>query len=108
MKDKNKKSNTPTPVLSQKEALRLRLRAKIEANRISRLKRDDQDNILNTYKEKKRRAKGLEKEKLKIMIEVIQEKQRQADEAWENMSYAEYGGGFECGGGGANDGNCAG
>jgi|DEB0MinimDraft_12_1074336.scaffolds.fasta_scaffold88724_2 hypothetical protein len=112
MKDKTKKKREvtaeETPKLTDKEALRVKLKATIEANRIARLKRDDQDDTIDDYKMKKRKAKGLQRERLKIMIQVIEDKQKQADEAWENMTYAEYGGGFEGGGCGGNEGNGAG
>ena len=101
MKDKTKKRGSgQTPKLTEKEELRIKLRCTIEANRITRLKRDDQDEILAQYRERKRRATGFEKERLRIMVDVIKEKQRQADEAEANMTYAEYGGGFEGFGGG--------
>lgn len=101
MKQKRGKSNGTDKNLSEKDKIRIRLKAKIEANRISRLKREDQDQILKEYKEKKKKATGIEKERLKVFIEVIKDKQRQNDEAYDNMSYAEYGGGFENGGGGS-------
>lgn len=89
MKDKNK---VVVPTMTDKEKLRQKLRATIEANRISRLKIDVQDEILQSYKDRRRKAKGAERERLDILVDVIEEKQRQADEAAANMTYADYGG----------------
>lgn len=71
---------------------RMKLKAKIEANRISRLKKDVQDDMLDDYKKNFKKSIGGRKEWLRILIEVIEEKQTQADKAYANM---EFNGGVE-------------
>ena len=75
------------PEVSEKDMLRMKLRATIEANRVARLKRDDQDEVLSDYKRRHREAKGRERVRLRVMIEIIKKKQEEADRAWENMMY---------------------
>jgi putative cell wall-binding protein len=70
------------------------LKATIEANRISRLPKKAQKKICETLNQKKKVATGIEKHRLDTLIGIITEKQEKAKEAYENQTYAEYGGGF--------------
>jgi hypothetical protein len=72
--------------MNEKDQLRAKLRAKVEANRISRLNRDKQDDILKEYQNKYKNSKGEQRARLKIMIDIITEKQEQADQSMYNQS----------------------
>lgn len=91
---------------NDKTALRERLRATIEANKISRLPYDLREERLNTLKRELKRTKDpRKKEKLRTLISVINEKNEAEEEAMYNQTYAEYGGGYENGGGGSGTDN---
>ena len=70
--------------------LRSKLKSQIEGNRISRLSRNTQDQIVKDLKQKMKNAKGEQRKKLDTLVSVIYEKQEQADEAYYNQTYAEY------------------
>ena len=91
--------------MNKNNAGRQRLKATIEANRISRLSQKAQDDLFKELKEKKKTATGANLERISILIDVISDKQEQADEARINQTYAEYtdGNGYGSGAGSGND-----
>lgn len=80
--------------------IRRTLKATIEANRISRLSKEAQKEIFETLNEKRKLATGIDRDRLDTLIGIITEKREKAEEAYENQTYAEYGGGFARGAGG--------
>ena len=84
---------------------RLVLRATIEAKRISRLGRDNQEDLLEKVNEQLKSAKGDRRLWLETLIGIIKDNQEREDEAAANRTFADYGGGYECGGCGSNAGN---
>jgi hypothetical protein len=80
---------------------RVRLRAVIEANRLSRLSRTVQDEKLTTFKQDQKKAHGVHKEWLDILITIIEEKQAKQEEAEANNLGADYNEGYANGGGGS-------
>lgn len=78
----------------KRDDLRAKLKAQIEGNRISRLSRNTQDEIVKDLKQKSKNVKGKQRKKLDTIISVVHEKQEQADESYYNQTYAEYSGSF--------------
>jgi len=76
--------------MKKNNAGRQRLKATIEANRISRLSQKAQDDLFKELKERKKTATGANLERISILIDVLSDKQEQADEARANQSFAEY------------------
>lgn len=74
----------------EKKERRERLKAIIEGNRISRLPQKTQNDTLKKLQKEKQTAKGFKKNHLDVLVDVISEKQEQADEAIMNQTYAEY------------------
>lgn len=64
-----------------RDELKLKLKATIEASRISRLGRDSQDVLLEEFEEEMKTAKGKRHAWLETLVGVIMEKQEKADEA---------------------------
>lgn len=84
--------------------LRVKLKSKIEGNRISRLSRNIQDDFVKDLKQKRKNARGKQRKKIDTLISVVHEKQELADEAYYNQTYAEYASSFTNGGcGGGHD-----
>lgn len=88
--------------MDDKSKLKEKLKCTIEANKISRLNRKVQDDILKNYEGKYKKSKGINKEKLFIMINIIKKKQEIADSAYINQNWVEcsngsIGGGFGSG-----------
>jgi hypothetical protein len=87
--------------MDQKKRLKIKLHSIIEANRISRLNRDIQEDILDDYRDKYKKSRGENREALKIMIDIITEKQEKMDLARDNQEGIGHDYGFEGGGGGS-------
>lgn len=83
------------------ENTRVRLRAVIEANRLSRLSRAVQDEKLTVFKQDQKKAHGTRKEWLDILITIIEEKRAKQEEAEANNLGADYIEGYANGGGGS-------
>jgi hypothetical protein len=87
--------------LEERKLLKDKLNCKIKANKISRLPIKKQEDVLKDLKKTAEKEKGYNKEKLNTIINIIEEKQEIADNARINRTFADYGGGFENGGGGS-------
>ena len=91
----------------EKEKLyqRERIKATIEASRISRMGDKSQKDILNKLKEQKMKVTGLQYERVTTLIDILTEKQNQKEEARANQTYAQYndGHGYGTSGGSGTD-----
>jgi len=88
-------------LVADREQARLRLRATIEANRLARLNRDSQDEILEDFKREQKKAKGSRKNWLDILITIIEERRAKQEEDEANNLGADYNEGYANGGGGS-------
>lgn len=91
--------------MDENKSRRDRLKAIIEANRISRLSEKVRTDIYNDLIKKKKTAKGAEARRISILLDVISEKQEKEEIARMNQTYAEYndGCGFGFGSGSSCD-----
>lgn len=88
----------------KKDDLRVKLRATIEANRVSRLGWEEAEEYLKTVENKLESAKGHHKKYLEVLVVVLNNKLDEKAEAAANQSL-----GGEIGAGGSFDsGGCAG
>lgn len=91
---------------TDKEYLRLKLKATIEAKKIARLNEDVANEQLENLKKKGKKLTGKAKENNDILISVLEEELERKIEAYNNMSYGgniEGGLGYGCGGGSGTD-----
>lgn len=85
--------------------LRIKLKAKLEANRISRLGLYVAEKQLKKWEKERENASGKHLEQLQIKISTLQEKIEEQEEAKINQTFAEYndGHGFNFAGGSGCD-----
>ena len=94
--------------MSTKEDLKHKLRATIEAKKIARLSLELAWERLDELKEKRKRARGAEKKRLNVLIDILEKELEKIEENNSNMQYGEPidgGIGFgSCGGAGHDNG----
>lgn len=91
---------------TDKEYLRLKLKATIEAKKIARLNEDVANEQLENLKKKGKKLTGKAKESNDILVSVLEEELERKIEAYNNMSYGgniEGGLGYGYGGGSGTD-----